>query len=246
VAIVILWGTSHNGGITRTWGFCDWQNAAYLPVRNTHPIITVTFVDHPIEFEFVSRIFASLAVVSTASLVATVVIGMNVDVNDRFDDWKKTRSHESQQRLEKESSAKSTHMMCGVATAIGVLLVSSIAVTYFIGTSRWCREVIEAYSLESDWAARSQSLKRRAFHWALTSMLTVMVIVVFGAAADPATGNSQSESWVVPHFTVALLGVALIGWCFFAMWINILANHAIIASVMNRVEEIREQGDRAV
>jgi hypothetical protein len=206
----------------------------------------VTPANHPVEFRIVSRIFASLAAVSIALLVTTVVIGLDVDVNDRFAEWQLSRTNEAQLRLEQESSAKSTHMMSGVAAAIGVLLVSSIAVTYFIGTSRWCREVVEAYSLEDELAARSQTLKRSAFPWALTSMLTILAIAVLGAAADPATGSAQTASWIVPHFVAALLGVAIIMWCFFSLWCNITANHKVIETVMARVQQVRENQESAV
>ena len=39
------------------------------------------------------------------------------------------------------------HRLSGVAAAISVVLVNSIVVTYFVGTSRWCKEVSETYEL---------------------------------------------------------------------------------------------------
>ena len=39
------------------------------------------------------------------------------------------------------------HRLSGVLAALVVVLVNSMAVTYFVGTSRWVREVAETYGL---------------------------------------------------------------------------------------------------
>jgi hypothetical protein len=72
------------------------------------------------------------------------------------------------------------HWLSGVAAAIAVLLANSIVVTYFIGTNRWCKEVVDAYSLGRGYVAESTALKRRAFPWALLGMLSVIGVAVDG------------------------------------------------------------------
>ena len=59
--------------------------------------------------------------------------------------------------------AATVHRLMGVATAMVVVLVNSIAVTYFIGTGRWCKEVVETYRLDSDLVRRSSAFKRGPF-----------------------------------------------------------------------------------
>ena len=70
------------------------------------------------------------------------------------------------------------HRLSGVLTALVVVLVNSMAVTYFIGTGRWCREVVETYGLDAGFVGRSRLLKRRAFPLSLVGMLAVVGIVI--------------------------------------------------------------------
>ena len=131
------------------------------------------------------------------------------------------------------------HMMTGVAAALFVVLVESIAVTYFVGTSRWCKEVCETYHLDPMLIRRSTMLKRRTFPWAVMGMLAVVGVIALGAAADPATGLPQTRSWITPHLLGALAGIAFIGWTFYVAWRNIAANHRVIADVLEEVRQIR-------
>ena len=48
------------------------------------------------------------------------------------------------------------HRLTGMAAALGVVFVESVVVTYFIGTSRWCKEVSETYQLDSKRVAAEQ------------------------------------------------------------------------------------------
>ena len=91
------------------------------------------------------------------------------------------------------------HRMFGIASALVVVLVNSIAVTYFVGTSRWCREVVETYHLDAELVRRSAVLKRRAFPWAVAAMLVIVGVSALGAAADPATRHPWTANWVYPH-----------------------------------------------
>ena len=80
------------------------------------------------------------------------------------------------------------HRLTGVLTALVVVLVNSLTVTYFIGTGRWCREVVEVYGLDQAFVTRSAKLKRSAFPFAMAGMLAIVAIVALGGAADPAAG----------------------------------------------------------
>lgn len=72
------------------------------------------------------------------------------------------------------------HRLSGVLAALMVVLVNSMAVTYFVGTSRWVREVVETYGLDAALVDRSRRLKRRAFPFAVAGMLAVVGIVALG------------------------------------------------------------------
>src|SRR5262245_47547481 len=74
-------------------------------------------------------------------------------------------------------SQMTLHMLLGSAAALMTVLVSSITITYFIGTSRWSKEVCETYRLSPELADRSTRLKRSTFPWALGGALAVIVTV---------------------------------------------------------------------
>jgi hypothetical protein len=131
------------------------------------------------------------------------------------------------------------HRLIGVAAALAVVLVDSIVVTYFIGTSRWCKEVVETYELNPELLRCSILLKRRTFPWALMSMLTVVVVGALGAAADPATLRPGTEHWVTPHLIGALVGVAFIAFSFFIQAQRIAAHHVVIEQIVVEVRRIR-------
>ena len=131
------------------------------------------------------------------------------------------------------------HRLSGVLAALMVVLVNSMAVTYFIGTGRWCREVVETYGLDAHYIDRSRSLKRSAFPFALVGMLAVVSIVALGGAADPASGRPGTSDWVTPHLVGALALAAAIAWCFQAQLPKIRGQHALIEQVMEEVRTAR-------
>ena len=133
------------------------------------------------------------------------------------------------------------HRMFGIASALVVVLVNSIAVTYFVGTSRWCREVVETYGLNAELVRRSAVLKRRAFPWAVSAMLVVVGVSALGAAADPATRRPWTADWVLPHLIGALVGFAFIAWAFLQEWLQIREHHAVITDILGDVRRIRQE-----
>jgi hypothetical protein len=132
------------------------------------------------------------------------------------------------------------HRLSGMFTALVVLLVNSISVTYFIGTGRWCREVVETYGLDAALMDRSKRLKRGAFPFAVIGMLSMVGIVALGGAADPGGGLAAgSREWVSWHLIGGIGLAAVIAWCFQAQLPAIRGQHELIDEVMVGVRRER-------
>ena len=132
------------------------------------------------------------------------------------------------------------HMLLGSAAALVTVLVNSITITYFIGTSRWCKEVCETYGIDPQLADRSTQLKRSAFPWALAGIATVIVLVGLGAAADPSGANwSRSEQFVLPHDLAAMIGLVSIIVAFWMQASRVAENHRVIDAILAEVQRIR-------
>jgi hypothetical protein len=177
----------------------------------------------------VTRIFLVLAWFALIFMAATLVIGLSLG------DLGPESPPETLQWA-------SVHRLSGIASALVVLLVDSIAVTYFIGTSRWCKEVSEAYSLDPQFVRRSTALKRRTFPMAVASMLAIVGVVALGGAADPGGAGLPPlgpVSWPQLHLAGSILGLAFIGYAFFVQWSNIEANRQVIDDVVAEVRRIR-------
>jgi hypothetical protein len=179
-------------------------------------------------FLAVARIFTSLAFFAIVLMGAALCLGFFVG------DLHGVRNPETLRWA-------TVHRLMGVAAALTVVLVNSIVVTYFIGTSRWCKEVVETYELNPELLRRSVILKRRTFPWALISMLTVVAVGALGAAADPATLRQGTELWVTPHLIGALVGVSFIAFAFFIQAQRIAEHHAVIESIVAEVRRIRQE-----
>jgi hypothetical protein len=131
------------------------------------------------------------------------------------------------------------HMLTGVAAALAVVLVESIAVTYFIGTSRWVKEVTETYGLPFSDLIESTRLKRRTFPWCVLGMLTVVAVGALGAASDPGTGRPDTASMAAVHQLAALAGLFVVACTYYRTWLNIVANQDVIARIVQQVQQIR-------
>jgi hypothetical protein len=176
-----------------------------------------------------NRIFLTLASLSVILLVAAMVMGLSM--GDLYE--QPVPSHETLHWA-------TLHRLTGVAAALMVVFVESVVVTYFIGTSRWCKEVVETYQLDRAPVLKSNQLKRRTFPWALAGMLGVVAIIALGGAADPASLQPNTKVWANWHLVGAFLGIGLVAWTYLVAWNNILANHAIITGLVAEVSRLRK------
>jgi hypothetical protein len=177
-----------------------------------------------------TRILLTLASISLVLLAAAVVLGLSI--GDLYAD--PFPSAETQ-------SWATMHRLTGLIAALAVVFVESVVVTYFIGTSRWCKEVVETYHLDRANVVDSNRLKRRTFPWALLGMLAVVGVIALGGASDPATGQPNTRAWVDWHLWGAISGIVLIGWTYVVAWNNVVANHAIIMGLVAEVARIRSE-----
>jgi hypothetical protein len=177
-----------------------------------------------------SRILLTLSFISLLLLVAAMLLGLNVG-----------NLYERPMPGEATLHSATVHRLTGVAAALAVVFVESVIVTYFIGTSRWCREVVETYHLDPAKVVASNRLKRKTFPWALVGMLAVVGVAALGGASDPATGRPNTQAWSYWHLVGAFSGIALIAWTYFVAWNNVLANHAIVQSIVADVARIRRE-----
>jgi hypothetical protein len=133
------------------------------------------------------------------------------------------------------------HRLTGIAAALSVVFVESVVATYFIGTSRWCKEVVETYQLHPASVRASARLKRKTFPWALGGMLAVVAVIALGGAADPATGRPDTQDWSQWHLVGAFAGICFVAWTYVVAWNHIVANHAIIEQLVAEVARIRRE-----
>ena len=178
----------------------------------------------------VSRIFPPLAIFAILTVAATLILGLSLgDVRDPND--------VTTQRW------ATVHRLSGVAAALVVLGVNSIAVTYFVGTSRWCREVTDAYQLEPSSAPQSKPQTAHVppgrdqyadpgCHRGLGNRGPSRSIAACRAAA--------ASTWAHVHLVTALAGLVFLAYTSFLEWVNIDANHDVIEAIMGEVRRIRE------
>lgn len=197
------------------------------------------------------RLFPVLAALALTLMAVALWLGLSVgDLHILSDEVRAaSRAAEplepaTEAALTAALGAKSRHFLWGVLACLAVVFVDSIAITYFIGTSRWCKEVSETYGLDRRFVARSTQLKRRTFPVATLSMLLVVLLASLGAAADPGAAlqiEPPLGRWHQWHLAAALGGMALVGLAFYVQWNNILSNGRVIADVMAEVRRVRTE-----
>lgn len=211
-----------------------------------------------------ARIFAILAGLSTIFLAANLVLGLRTGdmeaatkkVMETADHYYRKQQSQLSTAADKETARKqleqvkqwygpqvrrlTSHIWTGIIAALLTLLVNAVAITYSLGTARWCREVVDTYQLDHKMSAMSLQHKRSVFLWAFSSMLVILAIVIFGALADPVrhltADMSLVQRWRTIHFFVTIIGVGWIVLSYVSQIRHISANSEIIRKIMDQVE----------
>jgi len=218
----------------------------------------------------VQRIFAGLAVVALALMVTTLFIGLLTgDYNGlaytydaaarKLNEMKQDgvtaaeiqRVENGKQQMHRDFKEMQVlvtrHMFLGILSALVTLLVCSISVTYFVGTSRWFKEVVETYKLKPSFIDESQRIKRRSFRWSLLGALVMLAIIFLGGAAEPTLANvGHSAGYVAWHHLAAVGGLGVLLLSFYMQYASLVANGQLIEGVMSEVRRIRQERGLAV
>ena len=198
-----------------------------------------------------SRIFISLSILPALLVMATMSVGWWIgDYNGKYAEVaakaaeRPTDSSDEQvladlELLKEPQSRFRIHFQLGLATALTVVLINSLSVTYLIGTSRWINEVTDAYGLSDKHADASHELKWNTIPWSVVGACSIMVIVALGAASDPGTLRQTTASWVTWHSTAAMVGASVIVIAIGVQARNIQRNAKVIAEVVDDVRKER-------
>lgn len=211
-----------------------------------------------------ARIFSALAVFSLLLLLANIVLGFalgDLGASARAYELARREAHELAteraksraeiviaeqkkdarlEQLRQRHERFQPHFWLGIASSVIAILVNCVSVTYFIGTSRWCQEVVTAYGLNETLVQRSRQLKRRSFPFAFLAICTVLVIASLGAASDPGASLSSPASWVLPHLFAAMAGTAVIAVGYYFQAIAVGKNYELIQQILDEAERVRE------
>ena len=175
----------------------------------------------------VTRIFLTLASVSTLLLLAVFVLGMSID---------NPRELTSQKLV-------SWHLMLALTGLIFAALVHAVVLTYFMGTGRWMEDVSKSYQLDDRWRGEGQRLKYRVIPWIGICIVLLLTTIGFGAAADPASRLSVTHLLGVPvstlHFLVAITTVCCNVLGNVREFQAIERNSQLITEVVAKVREMR-------
>lgn len=176
-----------------------------------------------------SRIFSTLAFLSTLALGASFWLG-----------W---RIGDAALPGAAEQTRVTVHFLFAVAALCFAVLVHAIVLTYFMGTGRWLEETCAAYHLSHDRQARSRNLKWRLYPAMTLSLLLLIATGAFGAAADPASAvgfrgfGSLSGPQVHMLLAAGTFAFNLVVNVF--EWRALTSNGALVDEVLAEVRRIR-------
>lgn len=211
-----------------------------------------------------SRIYTGLAIFATLLLSLNLLVGLTIGdlsgsaqrvvaAKQQLDEQRGagssvqelTPAREELNRLSQEfrpiRQRATFHKLLGIAATLVAILVHSISVTYFVGTSRWCKEVVERYHLDSELAFRSARLKRKSFPWALIGILAIVVLAGLGGASDPGGNWRSAARWVTPHLLAAFVGIALTALAYLMQLRFVTENLRVIDLILDEVRRIRTE-----
>jgi hypothetical protein len=108
-----------------------------------------------------------------------------------------------------EGSLYVTHFVIGLFSAIAVLLVHCLAITYFLGTGRWVKEVCLTYGLPDEcWPRQTRDIKRGNTPYAILAML----VTIATAAAGAGRQNFDWPAWIHAALAATTLVVNALVW----------------------------------
>jgi hypothetical protein len=194
-----------------------------------------------------------MASVATMLMAITLFLGLRIgDVPALADRAKVARDAgdeakylEIKARSDEGVAALVNHRLFAIGVSIFVLFVNSMSITYFVGTSRWCREVVETYGLDRAFAEQAQNNKRRNFPVAVGGMLTILVIAGIGAASDWSVeypvNVKRAALWATPHLIAACVGIGIMIVAFYFQALKLQQQGEHIARIMDEVARIRKE-----
>lgn len=165
------------------------------------------------------RIFLGLAVTDGTLLVASLAVGFGAANEPRG-------PHESWHGV---------HLLLGLVTMLATLLVHSIAFTYFLGTTRWVKEVVQIYGMPEWVHAQALRNKRRAFPFELGSMVAIALTTWAGGAV-------HTRDWPIArelHLAAATLTIGFNLGAYVAEYLAIVAQARLLLEVKARADRQR-------
>jgi hypothetical protein len=183
-----------------------------------------------------TRIFLPLAVVSTIFLVATFVLGLQIDDPKVLDRG--------------VQAGVSAHFLTALAALCFATLVHAVVMTYFMGTGRWIEETSQAYKLPASFFAENQSLKYRVVPMIVGCFALLLTTGALGAAVDPASpvqfGGWLGLSATMWHRSFAIVTlIANIG-AHYGEYLALFRNGEVVDAVLAEVRRIRQEKGLAV
>lgn len=167
-----------------------------------------------------NRIFVTLAVLGNLSLAAAFWLGLSVG--------------DASLRDAGVQQSMGWHLLAGLGAVVFSVLVHSIVLTYFMGTSRWLEETTQAYHLGSVWIDECRTLKYRTLPAMALCLGALIATAAFGAAADPASPVGFKGWWGVSPDTLHL-SAALCTW-----GLNLIVNLGEYAALSRNGEIVNE------
>jgi hypothetical protein len=163
------------------------------------------------------RIFLGLAVTDGTLLLAALVLGFvaSGEVRGPGEVW------------------HGLHFLIGLLATMTTLLVHSIVFTYFLGTGRWVKEVVQVYRLP-DWVhAQAMKNKRKAFPFEFGSMALIGGTAWLGAGSD---ARQWPSAW---HLGLAAFALAFNLGAFVAEYATIVAQARLLLEVKDQADRLR-------
>jgi hypothetical protein len=176
-----------------------------------------------------TRIFSSLAVLSTCLLIVTFGLGWNIGDASMRDPVVQNRV--------------SVHFLTAVGALCFAIAVHALVLTYFMGTGRWLEETCTAYRLGNDWQVRSRNLKWGLYPAMMLGIVLLIVTGAFGGAADPASafgfrGFGPFTAAQIHLFVAA--GTLLVNMIVNGLeFVALQRNGTLVHDVLQRVRQIR-------